>query len=98
MRLLYLLAVVCLLVMPLVAQSQQQISTMPLPASFRLGTGQFVIDQAFSVSLAGYKDERTEKGIERFLRQLSRQTGMPLVNKHGESSPAGLTIHTEHGS
>jgi hexosaminidase len=98
MRLLYLLAVVCLLVMPLVAQSQQQISTMPLPASFRLGTGQFVIDQAFSVSLAGYKDERTEKGIERFLQQLSRQTGMPLVNKHGESSPAGLTIHAEHGS
>ena len=99
MRLLRLLAIVCLLVMSVaLVHSQQQISTMPLPASFRPGSGQFVIDQSFSVSLTGYKDKRVERGTQRFLQQLSRQTGMPLVNKSAESSRAGLTIRTDHGS
>ena len=99
MRLLRLLAIVCLLVMSVaLVHSQQQISTMPLPASFRPGSGQFVIDQSFSVSLTGYKDKRVERGTQRFLQQLSRQTGMPLVNKSAEPARAGLTIRTEHGS
>ena len=99
MRLLPLIVFVCLLLMSVaVAQSQQQISTMPLPASSRPGSGQFVIDQSFSVSLTGHKDKRVERGIQRFLQQLSRQTGMPFVNKSAESSRGGLTIRTEHGS
>ena len=77
------------------AQSQPQLNLMPMPASAQAGTGQLPITQAFSVALTGHRDASVEDAVERFEKQLSRQTGIPLRPKAGAA--AALTIHTDHG-
>ena len=80
------------------AQSQPQLNVMPMPASFQLGSGQLIINQSFSIALTGQKEPRLERATENFLQALSRQTGMPLNNRSGDSVSATLVIHTEHAS
>ena len=65
------------------AQSQQppqqnQINVMPQPAKVQLGSGHLVIDQSFSVALEGAKDARLDRAAQRFVTNLSHQTGIPL--------------------
>ncbi len=65
------------------AQSQAQaaqLAIMPLPAQYRLENGQLPIDQAFSVKLSSPRDAYLDLAVARFLRDLSRQTGMTLQN------------------
>ena len=52
---------------------------MPMPANVQLGTGQLAIDQSFSVAISGYRDALVDKAVQRFIGQLSKQTGMLLV-------------------
>ena len=75
------------------AQSQPQLNLMPMPASVQQGTGQLVITQGFSVSMVGTRDAALEAGLQRFLTQLSRQTGIPFRSKAG--SPGTLTVHAD---
>ena len=42
------------------------------------------------------KDARLDGGISRFLDQLSRQTGMPLIKQPGDSAKATLVIRCEN--
>ncbi|HZR29873.1 MAG TPA: family 20 glycosylhydrolase [Terriglobales bacterium] len=95
-----LLAFLCFTLMPLfsAAQSQSQLNIMPMPASFQLGSGKLVIGQSFSVALTGYKEERLDHAVNNFVRDLSRQTGMPLNAKSGDAPSATLVIHTDHAS
>jgi hexosaminidase len=51
---------------------------MPLPAEVKPGTGEFFINNGFGVTLEGYQEPRLERAKERFLKILSRETGIPL--------------------
>jgi hexosaminidase len=80
------------------AQSQRQLNLMPLPSTVQLGTGQLAIDQSFSVAVSGFQDPRLKRGVQRFMSDLSRQTGMlPKQNPAQPASPT-LLIHTDHAS
>ena len=80
------------------AQQQSQLNVMPLPASYQLANGRLLVQVSFSVSLTGYKEPRLEHALQRFVHNLSRQTGMPLSTRAGDSADASLVIHTEHAS
>ncbi len=79
------------------AQEQQPgLSLMPWPASVQTGSGSLRIDSSFSVALSGHSEARLDRAVQRFLRQLTRETGLQLSAK--TSSKATLTIHTDHGN
>jgi hexosaminidase len=79
------------------AQSQPPLNLMPLPSTLQLGTGQLTINQSFSVANEGFQDQRLKRGVQRFMADLSRQTGMLLYHNSAPSSPT-LLIHIDHGS
>jgi len=83
------------------AQGQPSLSLMPLPSSYEFGTGHLTIDPSFTVALSGYREARLDRAVDRFLRNLARQTGLPLNVKYartGDASKATLAIHTSHAS
>src|SRR5437660_633973 len=63
-----------------VCQAQPQLNLMPLPAT-----------RSFSVNVTGARDPALEAGVQRFVAQLSRQTGIPFRPKAGAA--ATLTVH-----
>jgi len=71
------------------------LNLMPVPAKVEVGNGQLVIDQSFTAVTTGARDERLERGVARFLRQLSLQTGMVLNGQPADASHATLLIRTE---
>src|SRR5436190_1427535 len=71
---------------------------IPVPASVKSGTGSLRVDSSFSVALTGYTEPRLERGVERFLQQLSRQTALPVNLKPAKSAQATLVIHTDHAN
>jgi hexosaminidase len=77
------------------AQPQPQLNLMPMPASVQTGAGQLPITQSFSVGVVGTHDASLDGAVQRFVTQLSRQTGIPFRPKPGE--PPTLQIHSEHG-
>jgi hexosaminidase len=78
------------------AQDQPHLNLMPLPASLQTGSGSLRIDSSFSVTLTGHTEPRLDRAVQRFLRQLSRQTAIPLSGK--PSTKPTLTVHTDHAS
>jgi hexosaminidase len=56
------------------------------------------VDSSFSVALTGHVEPRVELAGERFLRQLVRQTGLPLALKPAKTAKATLVIQTDHAS
>jgi hexosaminidase len=78
------------------AQEQPRLNLMPLPASFQTGSGDLRIDSSFSVALTGHTEARLDRAVQRFLRQLSRETALPLPAK--ASPKTTLTIHTDRAS
>jgi len=78
------------------AQDQAKLNLMPLPANLQTGSGSLRVDSSFSVSLAGHTEPRLDRAVQRFLRQLSRQTAIPLSGK--SSTRPTLTVHTDHAS
>jgi hexosaminidase len=75
------------------AQSQPQLNLMPMPTSVQQGAGQLPITQSFSVNVNGTHDPALEAGVQRFVTQLSRQTGIPFRPKPGVA--ATLTVHAD---
>ena len=90
-----ILSTVLILACTLTAQSQPQLNLMPMPASVQQGSGMLSITQSFSVSVTGTRDPALEAGVQRFVAQLSRQTGIPLRPKAG--SAATLTVQADKG-
>ena len=95
--------VFCVLLYPAMTTAQQPaLNLMPLPASVQSGTGSLRVDSSFSVALTGYTEPRLERATERFLRQLARQTGLPLALKsaqtRNQTGKATLVIQTDHAS
>ena len=80
-----------------VPQTQNGLSVMPVPTSVRPGTGRLAVDPSFSVAVTGFKDAAMERGIGRFVAELSRETGMLLKQKTAGSASPTLLIHTGHG-
>src|SRR5579864_3968927 len=78
-----------------VAQSQPQLNLMPMPASVQTGTGQLAITASFSVSVTGSHDASLDSGVQRFVKQLSKQTGISIRPKEGAA--ATLQIHVDKG-
>jgi len=66
-----------------------------MPASVQTGTGQLPITQSFSAAVAGTRDAALDGTVQRFVTQLSRQTGIPFRPKPGAT--ATLQIHADHG-
>jgi N-acetyl-beta-hexosaminidase len=75
------------------AQSQPQLNLMPMPASVQQGSGMLPVTPSFSVSVSGAHDPALEAGVQRFVAQLSRQTGIPFRPK--TAATATLTVHAD---
>src|ERR1700735_1284531 len=80
-----------------VAAAQPQLNLMPMPAVVQLGAGRLQHQPSFSVAVEGAKDARFQRGVQRFIAELSLETGMPLKNQAPESANPSLVIHAEHG-
>jgi hexosaminidase len=95
----FLLVLLCALLIPKLSSAQQPaLNLMPLPANAQAGTGSLRIDSSFSVALTGHTEPRLERGVERFIRQLERQTGLPISLKPTKSEESTLVIRTGHAS
>jgi hexosaminidase len=64
----------------------------------RLGTGVLPIDGSFSVELEGYREPRIDRAVQRFLRDLSHVTGIPISNQVSNHAKATLLVRAEHAS
>jgi hexosaminidase len=80
------------------AEVLQGLKLMPLPSTVQLGTGHLLINQSFSVAITGHRDPMLDRGVVRFIAELSHETGMRLKATPGEESNATLQIQSEHGS
>lgn len=80
-----------------VAQTQSQLNLMPMPSNVQLGSGQLLVDRSFSVAISGHRDAILDRGVQRFLTQLSRQTGILFEATSGKKNPT-LSIRAERAS
>jgi hexosaminidase len=78
------------------AQIPSSLNLMPVPAKVQVGAGQLVVDQSFTAFSDGQRDARLDRGISRFLDQVSRQTGMQLNAQPAAASNATLVIRAEN--
>ena len=94
-----LIAITLFLLTPLAAEeAPRQLNVMPMPSSLQLGTGKLLINQSFSVAVSGYRDGTLERGVQRFIAEVSQQSGMRLKPTAAQDSNATLVIHTQRGS
>ena len=77
---------------------QPALNLMPVPASVQSGTGSLRVDSSFSVALSGHTEPRLDRAVARFLRQLARQTALPLSLKPVKAAKATLVVQTGHAS
>src|SRR6202165_2921495 len=93
------LLVLCILLNPVMNTAKvPALSLLPLPASAHSGTGSLGVDSSFSVAFTGHTEPRLERAGDRFLRQLARQTGLPLALKPAKTAKATLVIQTDRAS
>jgi hexosaminidase len=80
-----------------IAQATRSLNLMPIPSSVQLGSGQLPIDQSFSIAISGHRDAMVDRGMQRFIAQLSKQTGMliPVASKNKTSI---LSVNVERRS
>lgn len=74
------------------------LDVVPLPAHVQLGTGQLLVNGTFTVAIEGNRDPLVERAAQRFLSNLSRETGIPLRPRLGDASKATVVLHADHGS
>jgi hexosaminidase len=79
-------------------ESHESPDLMPLPASIQPQAGRLLINQKFSVAIAGHNEPRLDRAVQRFLREISRETGMLLSTQLGEPNKATLVIRADHES
>jgi len=96
MRTLLIVIGIFLLATLAAAQAQPQLNLMPMPSAVQTGTGQLLIDRTFSVSVTGFHDAALARGVDRFVFELSRQTGMSLNRNEVKLASPTLLIRAEH--
>jgi hexosaminidase len=82
----------------MITAQQPALNVMPVPASVQSGTGSLRVDSSFSVALSGHTEPRLDRAVARFLRQLARQTALPLSLKPVRATRATLVVQTDHAS
>jgi hexosaminidase len=88
-----------ILLCPIMTGAQQPaLNLMPFPASVQPGTGSLRVDSSFLVALAGHAEPSLDRAVERFLKQLARQTSLPISLKPSKTGKATLVIQTDHAS
>ena len=88
--------ILCVLLHPGMTTAQQPaMNLMPLPANVQSGAGSLKVDSTFSIAFTGHTEPRLERAGERFLRQLARQTGLPLALNPSKTATATLVIQTD---
>jgi hexosaminidase len=60
---------------------------MPLPAQIQRSAGSFLVDGSFGVALEGYTEPRLDRARQRFLKTLTRETGIPLWRTAVQNKP-----------
>jgi hexosaminidase len=80
------------------AQTQRPLNLMPWPSSVQTGSGDLPINAWFSVTVSGHTEPCLDHALQRFLQQLSRETGIPSFAKPVAAGKSTLTIHTDHAS
>lgn len=78
------------------AQTQRQLSLMPVPSSVQFGSGELQITPSFSIGVTGVRDVALERGVQSFLVELSHETGIPLKLRTSLLSNPTLRIEAEH--
>jgi hexosaminidase len=91
-----ILALGVFLLPTMTAAQQPVLNLIPVPASVQAGSGSLRVDPSFSVALTGYSEARLDRSVERFLRQLARQTALPIALRATKGPKATLVIQTEH--
>jgi len=90
---------ILLLIVPFAAgQSSSHFNLMPTPSSVQLRTGKLPIKRSFSVAISGHRDGILERGVQRFIGEISHETGMRLNQTTAEKDGAILLIRADHGS
>lgn len=79
-------------------QAQTEPSLMPIPSSILAGTGQLPITQQFTFAMAGYHEPRLDRAGQRFLKELTTRTGIPLHPTPDDPSKATLKVNVGHAS
>jgi hexosaminidase len=87
-----------LLTIPAAPQPQRPLNLMPAPFLVQPGIGQLPVGRSFSVAITGFRDALLDRGVDRFVAELSRETGIPLKKKPANSPNPTLLIHALHGS
>lgn len=80
------------------SSAAETLNVVPIPSSFQLGTGNFLLRQNFSVGLTGYTEPRLDRAVSRFLHNLSLETGMTFTQETADPSKAEFVISTEGAS
>lgn len=80
-------ALLCASMLTVKTYAQASLSIMPLPAHVISGTGQFRINTGFEVVFEGYKEPRLEHARDRFLVNLTRETGILHFPVPSSSTP-----------
>ena len=98
MRLLLIVSAALMLASLAMAQPQNGLNLMPMPSFVQPGAGQLPVDRSFSLAITGLRDATLERGVHRFVAELSHQTGMFLPQKPVVSANPTLLIRTVHVS
>jgi hexosaminidase len=69
-----------------------------MPVMVMPAAGRLMVSKTFSVAIAGYSNSKLERAAQRFLRDLSLQTGYFLGERLTDAGHATFTIHADHGS
>jgi hexosaminidase len=77
--------------------AQTRLPNLPLPEHVTPGNGSLVIDQGLRISFEGFVEPRLERARDRFLMQLSRETGILHWPESSAIQPR-FVIQTEHAS
>ncbi len=77
-----LLLVTTLTAAPMLAEQEPTLNLMPVPASLEIGTGHFVVDLEFTVSVDGDgATPRLHRGVRRMLRRLADRSTLFFANE-----------------
>jgi hexosaminidase len=98
MRTFLFVAILCFSAFPAAAQSGTHLNVMPMPSSVKAATGALPITGSFSIAVDGYKEPRLDRAVQRFLRDLSRETGIPVRNQIVSGANPTLAIRADHES
>ena len=77
--------------------AQTQLLNLPLPEHVTSGSGSLAIDQGLQISFEGFVEPRLERARDRFLMQLSHETGIAQWPEATATQPR-FVIQTGHAS